>query len=175
MCDSFVERAKDTLKVSGVQVSPSELETALMAQPDELINDVAVAGVSGGRTSDEKVPRAWIVLSQAGKRKGAVATIKALEEWSRQNLTKQKWLRGGFEIVVEVTVHALCELDVEVNNFGSPDTKVSHREGAEEGATGCVRTEEEGEECYGQVEIVVYRGLCALPRVYEVLKTCMTE
>jgi len=73
-----------------------------MAQPDGLIKDVAVAGVSGGRTSDEKVPRAWIVLSQAGKRKGAAATVKVLEEWSRQSLTKQKWLRGGFEVVAEV-------------------------------------------------------------------------
>ena len=119
-CDSFVERAKDTLKVSGVQVSPSEIETALMAQPDGLINDVAVAGVSGGRTSDEKVPRAWIVLSQAGKRRGAAATIEALEEWSRENLTKQKWLRGGFEIVIEVSDHVLCEVNVRVNNSWLP-------------------------------------------------------
>jgi len=78
-----------------------------MAQPDELIKDIAVAGVSGGRTSDEKVPRAWIVLSQAGEMRGAAATIKVLEEWVRQNLTKQKWLRGGFEIVIEVSVHVL--------------------------------------------------------------------
>ena len=75
-----------------------------MAQPDRLIEDVTVAGVSGGRTSDEKIPRAWIVLSQAGKRKGAAATIKVLEEWSQQNLTKQKRLRGGFEVVAEVCV-----------------------------------------------------------------------
>jgi len=102
MFDSFVERAKDTLKISGVQVSPSELEIALLAQPDGLINDVVVAGVSGGRTSDEKVPRAWVVLSRAGKKKGAAATIKVLEEWSQQSLTKQKWLRGGFEVVAEV-------------------------------------------------------------------------
>ena len=84
-----------TLKISGVQVSPSELETALLAHPAGCINDV-VAGVSGGRTSDEKVPGAWIVLSQAGRRKGGAAAIKALEAWCRQNLTKQKWLRGGF-------------------------------------------------------------------------------
>ncbi|KAF9781855.1 acetyl-CoA synthetase-like protein [Thelephora terrestris] len=98
----FIEREKDTLKISGVQVSPSELEIALLAQPDRLIDDVAVAGVSGGRTQGEKVPRAWIVLSQAGKRKGAAATIKALEEWSQTNLTKQKWLRGGFEVMDEI-------------------------------------------------------------------------
>jgi len=105
---------KDTLKVSGVQVSPSELEVALMAQPDGLIEDVVVAGVSGGRTSDEKVPRAWVILSQAGKKKGAAATIKALDEWSRRSLTKQKWLRGGFEIVVEVCTVIFREEGMEV-------------------------------------------------------------
>ena len=73
-----------------------------MAQPDGLIKDVVVAGVSGGRTSDEKIPRAWIVLSETGRKKGAAATIKTLEEWSQQTLTKQKWLRGGFEVVAEV-------------------------------------------------------------------------
>lgn len=102
MSDSFIERAKDTLKISGVQVSPSELESVLLVQPDGLLDDVAVAGVSGGRTSDEKIPRAWVVLSQAGKRKGTAATIKALEEWSQRSLTKQKWLRGGFEVVAQV-------------------------------------------------------------------------
>ena len=76
-----------------------------MAQPDRLIDDVVVAGVSGGRTADEKIPRAWVVLSQAGQRKGAAATIKVLEEWSRKSLTKQKWLRGGFEVVTEVPYH----------------------------------------------------------------------
>ena len=92
------------MKISGVQVSPSEIEVVLRTQPEGLIEDVTVAGVSGGRTSDERVPRAWIVLSKPGKKKGTAATIKALEEWSKQCLTKQKWLRGGFEVVSEVCV-----------------------------------------------------------------------
>lgn len=75
-----------------------------MAHPDGLVEDVVVAGVSGGRTSDEKIPRAWVVLSKAGKRKGVAATIKVLEKWTQQNLTKQKWLRGGVEVVAEVCV-----------------------------------------------------------------------
>jgi len=108
-----------------------------MAQPDGLIEDVVVAGVSGGRTSDEKVPRAWVILSQAGNRKGAAATVKVLEEWSRQNLTKQKWLRGGFEIVIEVCVLIFCEEGMEANDSESPDTQVAHGKGTEEGATRC--------------------------------------
>jgi acyl-coenzyme A synthetase/AMP-(fatty) acid ligase len=88
--------------VSGVQVSPLEIEDVLLLQPDKLILDVTVAGVSGGRTSDEKIPRAWVVLSEAGKQRGSAAVVKALEAWSRKNLSKVKWLRGGFEIVEEV-------------------------------------------------------------------------
>ncbi|KAG6845061.1 hypothetical protein H0H87_001123 [Tephrocybe sp. NHM501043] len=96
----FADRAKDTLKVSGIQVSPVEIENALLAEPQHLISDVTVAGVSGhGRTSDEKVPRAWIVLSDAGRKLGAAATIKVLETWHQEQLSKYKWLRGGIEVV----------------------------------------------------------------------------
>ncbi|TFK27568.1 amp dependent CoA ligase [Coprinopsis marcescibilis] len=98
----FADRSKDTLKVSGAQVSPMEIENVLIAHPDKLIIDVTVAGVSGGRTSDEKVPRAWVVLSAKGKGKGAAVTIKALEKWSKANLSKYKHLRGGIGIVDEI-------------------------------------------------------------------------
>ncbi|KAJ6585577.1 hypothetical protein B0H19DRAFT_925218 [Mycena capillaripes] len=93
---------QDTLKVSGAQVSPKEIEDVLFAHPEKLISDVSVAGVSGGRTDDEKVPRAWIVLSNAGKKKGAPAVVKALEQWHQESLSKYKWLRGGIEVVKEI-------------------------------------------------------------------------
>jgi len=98
----FVERAKDTLKVSGSQVAPTEIEALLMAHPEGLIVDACVAGVSGGRTSDEKVPRAWIVLSDSGRRIGTREVIQRLEEWTKKNLSKYKWLRGGIDTVVEI-------------------------------------------------------------------------
>ncbi|KAJ7594633.1 hypothetical protein C8J56DRAFT_927244 [Mycena floridula] len=98
----FVDRAKDTLKVSGSQVSPVEIENVLLEHPKRLITDVTVAGVSGGRTDDEKVPRAWVVLSPAGKKLGATGVIKELETWHQENLSKYKWLRGGIEIVKEI-------------------------------------------------------------------------
>lgn len=91
------------MKVSGSQVSPSEIELALRAHPDKLCADVVVAGVSGGRTADEKVPRAWVVLSEEGKRRGEAASIDSLNAWVQENLTKYKWLRGGIEIVDEVS------------------------------------------------------------------------
>ena len=95
-----------------------------MAQPDGLIQDVVVAGVSGGRTSDEKIPRAWIVLSQTGRKNGAAATIKALEEWSQQSLTKQKWLRGGFEVVAEVWTLLLLCCERNTNLTVNPDFQI---------------------------------------------------
>jgi acyl-CoA synthetase (AMP-forming)/AMP-acid ligase II len=99
----FADRAKDTLKVSGSQVSPFEIENVLMAHPAKLIVDASVAGVQGhGRTSDEKVPRAWVVLTAKGKEVGAQETVRQLEAWSKENLSKYKWLRGGIEVVDEI-------------------------------------------------------------------------
>ncbi|KAI0771372.1 amp dependent CoA ligase [Irpex lacteus] len=99
---SFVDRVKDTLKVSGMQVSPTEIENTLLAHPERLIKDVCVAGVTGGRTTDEKIPRAWIVLSQAGVDKGAKGSVEALDRWVRESLSRYKWLRGGYEVVSEI-------------------------------------------------------------------------
>ncbi|KAF8830832.1 hypothetical protein HHX47_DHR2001024 [Lentinula edodes] len=109
-CFFFADRAKDTLKVSGIQVSPVEIENVLLAHPEKFIIDVTVAGVSGhGRTDDEKVPRAWVVLSAAGRKKdreskakGEQGVVKALDEWQKENLSKYKWTRGGIEIVKEI-------------------------------------------------------------------------
>ncbi|KAG2123809.1 hypothetical protein DEU56DRAFT_828795 [Suillus clintonianus] len=95
----FEDRAKDTLKVSGMQVSPVEIEDTLLAQPDKLITDASVAGVSGGRTSDERVPRAWIVLSPTGAVLGEKEVVARLNAWVQERLSRYKWLRGGIGIV----------------------------------------------------------------------------
>ncbi|KAL1761211.1 hypothetical protein FB107DRAFT_245063 [Schizophyllum commune] len=82
--------------------------------------DVAVAGVRGhGRTSDERVPRAWVVvaprawvvvapqyLAEDTQRIVAAldttAIIAALHTWTRARLSRHKWLRGGIEVVGEI-------------------------------------------------------------------------
>jgi hypothetical protein len=94
---------QDTFKVSGKQVSPSEIENTLRGHPSQLIIDVAVAGVKGERLSSELVPRAWVVLSNIGKEKGLEAALAALDEWARSRLSKHKWLRGGLQAVDEVS------------------------------------------------------------------------
>ncbi|KAI9464943.1 hypothetical protein BJY52DRAFT_1247353 [Lactarius psammicola] len=98
----YVDRIKDTLKVSGKQVSPTEIEDTILEHPSRLITDIAVAGVKGERLSDELVPRAWIVLSSLGKQQGSAAVFAALEEWTRSRLSKYKWLRGGLQTVDEI-------------------------------------------------------------------------
>jgi len=80
-----------------------EIEAVLMSHPKKLIADVSVAGISGGRTNDEKVPHAWIVLSEAGKALGASEAIRELVAWHRTSLSRYKWLRGGIEVVSEVS------------------------------------------------------------------------
>jgi acyl-CoA synthetase (AMP-forming)/AMP-acid ligase II len=93
--------AQDTLKVSGTQVSPNEIEDALAEQPDDLITDATVAGVQGDRMEGELVPRAWIILSAKGKSAGADKVMAILDAWVKDRLSKPKWLRGGIEIVNE--------------------------------------------------------------------------
>ncbi|KAG2362830.1 hypothetical protein BDR07DRAFT_1357078 [Suillus spraguei] len=95
----FEDRTKDTLKISGMQVSPVEIENVILAQPDKLITDVSVAGVSGGRTSDERIPRAWIVLSPAGAALGEKEVVARLNAWVQERLSRYKWLRGGIGIM----------------------------------------------------------------------------
>lgn len=134
--DSFVERTKDILKVSGAQVSPTEIENVLLAQPEKLILDVTVAGVSGGRTSDEKVPRAWIVLSDEGKQRGAEAVVQALHTWIQKNLSKYKWLRGGIEVVEEVWHLLGCCNEKRFAHRRRIDSEEPYRQGAAPCPTG---------------------------------------
>jgi acyl-CoA synthetase (AMP-forming)/AMP-acid ligase II len=93
-----------------MQVSPLEIEDILLAHPKNLVIDAAVAGVSVGRMPDEKVPRAWVVLSDSGKMLGRDATIRELEAWHHEHLSKHKWLRGGIEVVYEVGFRVAFDL-----------------------------------------------------------------
>jgi len=95
---------KDTLKVNGMQVSPSEIEVALLDHPGRLVIDAAVAGVTltcmDGQ--EAKVPRAWVVLSPLGRKTGEKKAAEELEAWTKQALSKYKWPTGGIEFVDEV-------------------------------------------------------------------------
>ena len=69
---------------------PSGNKNCLLDHPEKLINDVTVADVSGGRASDEKISRAWIVLNFERKKHGGSVVINKSEAWHQKNLSKYK-------------------------------------------------------------------------------------
>ena len=106
---SIVGRIKDIFKTpAGRQVSPSQVEDVLLSEPQGLIEDIIVAGVMPGLSSDSVddkgllIARGWIVLSDKGKKFGADVVVKELENWYKERLSNHKWLHGGIEIVDEV-------------------------------------------------------------------------
>lgn len=99
---SFEDRLKDTLKVSGAQVAPVEIEQVLLSHPESLADDAAVAGVPSASSRDDRVPHAWIVLSPAGKALGAREATQRLDEWVREQLSRYKWLTGGLAVIDEI-------------------------------------------------------------------------
>ncbi|CCM00166.1 uncharacterized protein FIBRA_02194 [Fibroporia radiculosa] len=105
----FIDRMKEIFKISDFQVSPTEIEDVLRAQPEKLITDVGVVGIpasgnDNGAVAGECIPRAWIVLSPEGERRGVEAVIKVLDEWTKQKLTRYKWITGGFEVTDQACI-----------------------------------------------------------------------
>jgi acyl-CoA synthetase (AMP-forming)/AMP-acid ligase II len=102
-----VGRIKDVFKTpAGRQVSPSQVEDVLLSEPQGLIAEVVVAGVMPSLSSDDDkgllIPRAWIILSDKGKKLGGDVVMKELKVWYQERLSNHKWLNGGFEFVDEV-------------------------------------------------------------------------
>ncbi|KAG8995410.1 hypothetical protein FRB94_009723 [Tulasnella sp. JGI-2019a] len=100
----FADRQKDTLKVSGMQVSPAELEQTIRDHPAQLVSEACVCGVPAAHKSNETVPRAWVVLSAEGKRSGKSKQEIAsdLQKWVQERQSRYKWLKGGVDIVDEI-------------------------------------------------------------------------
>ena len=81
----IVDRTKDMIKVSGYQVSPTELENEIRKAGG--VTDVAVIGVPDDKAGE--VPRAFIV------RENEEVTKERIEEFLESNIAKYKRLRGG--------------------------------------------------------------------------------
>lgn len=85
-----IDRIKELIKYKGYQVAPSEIETVLLSH--QAIKDAAVASKPDER--DGEVPVAFVV-----KQPDTTITAQDVQEFVKQKLSHQKWLRGGVEFV----------------------------------------------------------------------------
>jgi benzoate-CoA ligase family protein len=84
----FGGRADDLLKVSGLWVSPLEVEECLVKHPD-----VAMAAVIGADDGGLLKPKAFIVVRDAAKQKPAGEIAAELQAYVKDKLAKHKYPR----------------------------------------------------------------------------------
>lgn len=90
----IVDRLKELIKVSGLQVAPAELEAVLLTHP--AVADAGVVGVQESFDAQE-YPRAYVQLQSKG-----AASSEEIEEWIKSKVAKHKYLTGGVVFVDEV-------------------------------------------------------------------------
>lgn len=94
----IVDRLKELIKVSGLQVAPAELEAVLLGHP--AIADAGVVGVSDSFDGLEK-PRAYVLPKSLDASKPGISG-KQVQEWIEEKVAKHKYLTGGVVFVNEV-------------------------------------------------------------------------
>ncbi|KAM3957827.1 putative 4-coumarate--CoA ligase 1 [Aphomia sociella] len=93
----IVDRTKELIKVKGNQVSPTEIESVIMEQPE--VADVAVVGMPDALAGE--VPKAFVVLKVNHK-----LTEKQVYDVVAQKLTKYKHLEGGVAFLESIPRNA---------------------------------------------------------------------
>ncbi|KAF8321958.1 uncharacterized protein EI90DRAFT_2818774, partial [Cantharellus anzutake] len=94
----FVDRLKDVMKILGTQVTPGEIEEAIHRRCQKFVSEVSVVGVNASST-EELVPRAFVVLSGEGRRIGEEKCVEMIDAAVCAGLSKPKWLVGGIQFV----------------------------------------------------------------------------
>lgn len=88
----IIDRLKSLIKVKGLQVSPSELEAAILLHSG--VGDVAVVGAKS--PDGAEYPRAFVVKKDDGVTEREVADI------IQGKFSKHKWLTGGVYFVEDI-------------------------------------------------------------------------
>ena len=112
----YLDRLKEMIKVKGLQVAATEVEDTLLEHPEGLVKDACVAGVDNGRGDGSLFVRAWVVVTDEGKKQGDMEVARKMDEWVKKRLSKHKWLTGGVEVVESVRQGAYLRADRRVNN-----------------------------------------------------------
>jgi len=84
----FGGRADDLLKVSGLWVSPLEVEECLMKHPE-----VAMAAVIGADDGGLLKPKAYVVMRESAKSRSAAEVTAELQTFVKDKLAKHKYPR----------------------------------------------------------------------------------
>uniref|UniRef100_A0AC35FEQ4 Uncharacterized protein n=1 Tax=Panagrolaimus sp. PS1159 TaxID=55785 RepID=A0AC35FEQ4_9BILA len=92
----IVDRMKELIKVSGLQVAPAELEALLLTHPK--IKDSAVIGIPHKKKGE--VPRAYVVVSNDGGEEDI--TEDEIKAFVATKSAPYKQLKGGVEFVKEI-------------------------------------------------------------------------
>ncbi|CAH2041339.1 unnamed protein product, partial [Iphiclides podalirius] len=93
----IVDRTKELIKVKGNQVSPTEIESVIMEQPE--VADVAVVGMPDPLAGE--IPKAFVVLKP-----NHTLTEKQVYDAVAQKLTKYKHLAGGVAFLQSIPRNA---------------------------------------------------------------------
>jgi 4-coumarate--CoA ligase len=99
----YLDRLKEMIKVKGLQVAATEVEDTLLDHPEKLVKDACVAGVDNKRGDGSLFPRAWVVLSDEGRKQGDEIVTAKLNEFVQKQLSRHKHLVGGIEVVDSVS------------------------------------------------------------------------
>jgi 4-coumarate--CoA ligase len=119
----YLDRLKEMIKVKGLQVAATEVEDTLLDHPQDLVRDACVAGVDNGRGDGSLFVRAWVVLTDTGKKQGEEDTVgRKLDDWVRSRLSKHKWLSGGIEVVDSVSSVGRPSAMMLTRNIDTKDT-----------------------------------------------------
>jgi acyl-CoA synthetase (AMP-forming)/AMP-acid ligase II len=85
-----------------------EIELCILSAVSAYISDIAVAGVHISQSSgikDSVAPRAWVVPTEVGLGLNEEHLKELVQNAVKERLSRYKWLKGGVEIVREVSSH----------------------------------------------------------------------
>ncbi|KAK0752619.1 4-coumarate-CoA ligase 2 [Schizothecium vesticola] len=93
-----VDRLKELIKVKGMQVSPAELESHILAHP--AVFDCAVIQTPDERAGE--VPKAYVVVSPEFSSGSREKLARLITQHVADHKPSYKWIKGGVEFVTEI-------------------------------------------------------------------------